>query len=241
MCSTRMGQSVRVTTKDKLKRIAIPGLIFLVFIAFAVYANTMPTDGNATAKVPTWVALCGGAAVVFSAVGSFIFRFNVETEEAPAGDVPVAKRLKRALVTHRLPILLGAAGVLLVSAAQLRGAFVVTGFGLLVGLYLKMATRTRKVATAFYLASGELLTASTIGATTLDKWRMALDKCYATGSTGLDTGLLLGWWAVPVLHPSALEKLAAVSATVVAPLPPDLHQSLVSTRKALEPQLDSAA
>ena len=235
-----MGESTGVTTKDKWKRIAIPGFIFLVFIAFVVYAWGVSTDENPKATAPTWVKLCGGGAIFFAAIGVF-FRFGVESERAPIGDVPVAKRLNKALITHRLPILLGASGVLLVLAAQVRGAFVVTGFGLFVGLYLKMAARTRKVATAFYLAAGELLTASGSQSTTLDKWRTALDKCVAAGSTGLDTGLLRGWWAVPVLHPSTLAELAAVDAAAVAPLPPHLQQGLLSTRKALEPQLDSAA
>jgi hypothetical protein len=137
-------------------------------------------------------------------------------------------------------LLAAASGALLAASASAdSAAFAVTAFVLTVGVFLKSSTRTRKVASAFYLAAGEALALS--GADDKAKHRTVIDKCFAAGSSGIDTGLFRDWWAVPVLHADVLRRLAMIDASKQRPLSPELRERLTWTRDALLLQLDVGA
>lgn len=61
-----------------------------------------------------------------------------------------------------------------------------------------------------------------------------------SGATGLDTGLGIGWWGVPALHPRTLQALVAGTDRRTA-LPAELLVRLRWHRAAANGRLDAAA
>ncbi len=195
----------------------------------------MPSDPDITREQAA-ASLVVGVVLLAFALAAVAARDLVDN--LPSTLEQVNRRLRKAVRLHRVTMLLAAVGGLLcVSAVAASAVFVVTAFALAVGVFLKTAARTRKVATAFYLAAGDLLEAP--ATPDAAKRRAVLDKCYVAGSSGIDTGLLRHWWAHPVLHDGVLEGLVAT--TSGQPLSDEVIQQLRWTRRALQLQLDVGA
>ncbi len=218
------------------KRLTIPVFAALVTVISVSYTYLQPQEPAVVTD-----AELGGSLLLVIAWGAVInLRAFADSKFTPPTQERLQKRLRKAVISHRAVLLLAASGaLLLVSESAESPVFRVTAFVLAVGVFLKTATRTRKVATAFYLAAGEALESSPVDEPA--KRRAALDKCYASGSSGIDTGFFRDWWAVPVLHPDVLADLAAACNDPSEALSANLLESLAWTRAALRLQLDVGA
>lgn len=209
------------------------------FLAFAAFAYLSPSGTASTSGVLPDLA----AGLVLLGWGAAVVHGLVEQRQAPVNAAEVLERQRRLLHWRRLSTM-GFTGGLLVLLAVTTDSppLALTALVLLIGLLHKPAARTRKVATVLARDLDAVLRLYDLPRRDrkTNDWVKACDDLLLSGGSGLNSGVALGWWAAPALHPALQQQLRS-HRNRREQLPDDLHTLLVAHRAALTHLLDVAA
>jgi hypothetical protein len=228
----------------------------LGLVTWTVYFDRSNPDGAPSESTASTGLYVGTGLMLLGWVAAIVHALT-ETKGSPAPDEE--KRLRWAIVYHRLALGLSATGILLSLAGVAPGAtspaFVVTGFILVAGVVKGTSTRTRKAATALASALDELIVCvEEHGREVLksdhspEKLRRASAAFDRAARAGVDSGVGVGWWGVPIVHPTTrdqISKLVRDSYSVAPPASVKLAELLLGDlkriRKSVERWIDPAA